>query len=89
MAHADLALMGTGAHTDPTDLTDLWVGNLTEALRWFAPKAHTDSTDSTKIIREIRGIRGLILWGEGYEKKAAGAFVLPQLWFYLPPKGAV
>lgn len=22
-------------------------------------------------------------------KKAAGALVLPQLWFYLPPKGAV
>ena len=23
------------------------MGNLTDALRWFAPKAHTDSTDST------------------------------------------
>ena len=49
----------------PLSLIFLWVGNLTEALRRFAPKAHTDSTDSTKNIREIRGIRGLILWGEG------------------------
>ena len=35
----------------------LWVGNLTEARRRFAPKAHTDSTDSTKIIRGIRGLK--------------------------------
>ena len=57
----------------------LWVGNLTEVGGkgvWGCPsalsvpsalsaKAHTDSTDSTKIIRGIRVIRGLILWGEG------------------------
>ena len=33
-----------GAHTDLTDPTlSLWVGNLTDALRWFSPKAHIDS----------------------------------------------
>lgn len=39
------------AHTDLTDLTvfALVVGNLTDALRRFAPKAHTDSTDSTDL----------------------------------------
>ena len=31
----------------PTGIA-LWVENLTDALRWFAPKAHTDSTDLTR-----------------------------------------
>ena len=40
------------AHTDCTDFTwlSLWVENLTEALRWFTPKAHTDSTRFNKKI---------------------------------------
>ena len=28
----------------------LWVENLTEALRWFTPKVHTDSTRFNKMI---------------------------------------
>ena len=31
-------------------LFTLWVGNLTDALRWFTPKAHTDSTRFNKKI---------------------------------------
>lgn len=38
------------AHTDRTGFLSLWVGNLTDALRWFTPKAHTDSTRINKKI---------------------------------------
>ena len=50
-AHTDLAVCGFWAHTDPTDLTDFFVGGKSHGIVWWGSRggfwSHTDPTDLT------------------------------------------